>query len=485
MKKIYTSKLFLSVSLLIGLSSCKDLFNDPRIKSNPNAVSDVEVQTLLSGTLVGISELHEDTDVRISYMWAGQLTGLSRQHLGLAQYQVSSGTFDWGNLYPIAAQARLIQTKADALGDKWTKGVGQVAEALLIAKATAFWGDVPYSEAFDLVAYPTPVFDSQEEVYTELLATLDKAIENLSASSGLDFAGQDFIYGGDPGLWKKAAYSLKARLHLHLGDYAKAVENANLGISSVGEDALIPHGESQGIDQNLNYDFFVNNRPGDTGFDPPAFLPGFLKAHANAKTNETALYNHFFKVGITGTGALDPNTEDGFFKVDSRQPILSYFETQLILAEALARQNQLSDAVTALNNVREVLATGYINGNSIPGTYVTMGLKYENYVLSDFAPGGLANPVSSGRDQQSGLLYEIIAQKYIVMLAQYEVYNDVRRLAKATPVVQLNIQPIVTTPTGSLPQRYIYPQTEINTNPNVPKAGNGVADQYQTLPIFQ
>lgn len=486
MKKIHSIRFLVSLIAVLALGSCKDLFDDPRISSNPNAVSDVEIQTLISGTLVGTALLHEDTDVRIAYMWSGQLTGLSRQHLALAQYQVSSGTFGWGSLYPIAAQARLIQVKADVLEDKWTKGVGQVLEALIIAKATDFWGDVPYSQAFDLEKYPTPTFDKQADVYAALLTVLDNAIQNLSATSGLNFVAQDFIYGGKPALWKKAAYSLKARLYLHLGDYAKAVESAKSGISSVAEDALIPHGSSQGIDQNLNYDFFVNNRPGDTGFDKPAFLPDFLKAHANAKTNETALYNHFFKEGITGPGNLDPNTDDGFFKIDSKQPILSHFETQLIVAEALARQNQLADAVAALNSVRQVLKTGYINGNSISSAYTALGLKYDDYVLADFTPGGVANPAATGRDQQKGLLYEIISQKYIAMLGQYEVFNDVRRLAKATPVVQLDIKPIVTTPTGGLPQRYIYPQTEINTNPNVPKEGSGaVADQYQKLTIFQ
>ena len=156
MKKFRLHIIIAIISILNLLSSCKGLFDEKDIQNNPNAVTDVDVRTLLSGTMLGAAFLHEDTDVRIASMWAGELTGLSRAHLGFGQYIVSSQTFSWNNLYPVANQARLIQTKADALGDKWTKGVGQILEALVIAKATSLYGDVPYSQAFDSQNFPTP-----------------------------------------------------------------------------------------------------------------------------------------------------------------------------------------------------------------------------------------------------------------------------------------------------------------------------------------
>lgn len=476
MKKSFSHILTTALLSLTLLSSCQDLFNESNIKSNPNAVTDVDVVTLLSGTMLGVAMLHEDTDVRIAAIWAGQLNGLSRQHQTFASYIVSAGTFSWSPLYPVASQARLIQTKADAVGDKWTKGVGQVLEALVLAKATDFYGDIPYSQAFDDVKYPTPVFDKQADVYAALQTTLDNAIQNLSAPAGLAFGGQDFIYKGDVKKWKAAAYTLKARLYLHTGDYAKAVTNASSGIGSPAGDALTPHGTSQGVDDNQNYDFFRITRAGDTGFDG-AYLPTLMKsrvASGNTKTNETALYNHFFKVGISTTGALDPNTEDGMFTEDAPHPLLTYYENQLILAEAQARLGVTDKALDALNSVRAGLANGYINGK----TFSTTGRKYDAYALSDFGAAGLANPAKLATTQQA-LLYEIITQRYIVFLMQYESFNDVRRLEKASPVVQLPIPLYAGT---QKPERYIYPQNEINTNPNVP---NPLPTQFLKLPIYQ
>lgn len=476
MKKSITHIAVAALVAATFLTSCQKVYEEPNIQNNPNAVTDVDVTTLLAGTMLGVSLLHEDTDVRIASIWAGELNGLSRAHQGFAQYIVSSQSFSWRTLYPVASQARLIQTKADAVGDKWTKGVGQVLEALVIAKATDLYGDVPYSQAFNEATNPTPKYDKQADVYAALQTTLDNAISNLSATTGLAFAAQDFLYKGDVAKWKAAANTLKARLYLHTGEYAKAVASAALGISGTTGDMLTPHGTSLGIDVNQNYDFFRVSRAGDTGFEGTYLLPLMRSriGSANTKTDETALYNHYVKVGITATNSLDPNTTDGVFTANAPHPILTYYETQLIIAEAQARLDDVANALAALNAVRAGLATGYINGKTISAT----GRKYDAYTLADFGSTGLANPRGL-TTTQTALLYEIISQRYIFFLMQYEAFTDYRRLAKATPVVQLTI-PLYTG--TQKPQRFIYPQDEVNTNPNTP---NPLPNQFTVLPIFQ
>lgn len=473
-KNIRNTLYVLLMGCTIAISGCKKLFDQPDINNNPNAVTNIDLPTLFSGTLLGISLLHEDTDVRIASMWSGQLNGLNRAHLGYSQYIVSSQNFSWNTIYAVAGQARLIQLKADSVGNKWGKGIGQILEVVAIQKVTDLYGDVPYSQAFDGKRFPTPVFDPQQDVYKSLLNVLDDAISNLSASSGSAFPTKDFIYKGDVAKWKAAANTLKARLNLHLKNYAAAAESARLGIGTAG-DALVPHGNSIGVDINQNYDFFAVSRTGDTGFDG-AYLPVLLKSRINSlntKTDETAIYNYFFKTGITATGSLDPNTVDGAFVANAAHPILTYYENQLILAESQARLGMLEEALVALNNVRSRLNSGVFNGRTLPAT----GRKYDAYTLSDFNRNGLANPTGSGSVQYA-LLYEIIAQRYITLLMQYEVFNDYRRLSSAVPVVEL---PVPLKTGSKKPNRFIYPQTEINTNPNVPKP---LPDQFTKVAIY-
>lgn len=472
--RIYTIITIIFVTNLL-LSGCKNLFDEKDIQTNPNAVTDVDVKTLLSGTMLGVAFLHEDTDVRIASMWAGELSGLFRAHLGFGQYIVSSQTFSWNTLYPVGNQARLIQTKADVLGDKWTKGVGQVLEALAITKATSLYGDVPYSQAFDSQNFPTPIFDKQTDVYAALQITLDKAIINLSATTGLAFGANDFIYQGDVNKWKALANSLKARLYLHTKNYEQAIASAKLGIQNTNGDALIPHGTSQAQNTNQNYDFFRVSRAGDTGFEG-SFLRTLMQSRissANTKTNETALYNHYLKVGITAQNAQDPNTTDGAFVADAPHPIITFYETQLIIAEAEARLGNNNEALASLNKVRATLATGYINGKNFSAT----NRKYDAYAINDFGVEGLANSTNLSTTQ-TAILYEIISQRYIILLMQYEAFNDYRRLASALPLVQLPISLV----TGiKKPQRFIYPQQEINSNPNAPKP---TPDQFTKMTIF-
>lgn len=472
MKRILRISLILTA--VLSLNACSDLFDNELITTNPNAVDADAVPTekLLSGTLLGVGKLHEDTDTRIAYMWSGQLTGSNRQHLALAQYIVSSSTFAWDIYYGTGGNARIIQEKSDEVGDTWIKGISQVAEVLVMAKVVSLWGDAPYAEAFNISEFPTPHYDDQLTLYNSLIATLNSAITNLSATTGLDAGSSDIFYEGDLEKWIAAANTLKARLYLHLGDYANAITSAQAGISSPDGDMLMPHGQSQDIDQNLNYSFFVNTRSGDTNFSSPAVLPGLMSASdfkRNAKTDETALYNHFFQQGLIVDGALDANiNDDGFFAQDASQPILTFYENQLILAESAARLNSTATAIDALNSVRVQLATGYINGKTVSDDNKSLGIKYDDYDAGDFAT-------------QSDLIYEIILTKYIVTLSQYESFNDVRRIAKATPVVTLPVTPIVSTRTGDIPGRFVYPLVEVNTNPNVPT----VSDQFEKLTIFQ
>ena len=55
----------------------------------------------------------------------------------------------------------------------------------------------------------------------------------------------------------------------------------------------------------------------------------------------------------------------------------------------------------------------------------------------------------------------------MTFIGQIEQFNDVRRTGNA-----LGISPTVTT-TTVLPQRFLYPQDEQNTNPNTPTVNAG------------
>ena len=65
--------------------------------------------------------------------------------------------------------------------------------------------------------------------------------------------------------------------------------------------------------------------------------------------------------------------------------------------------------------------------------------------------------------KEDALLIEILEERYVTFFGQIEGFNDVRRTRKEE--VGIRLQPN----TGSLlPERFLYPQSEIDSNPNTP-----------------
>jgi hypothetical protein len=90
-------------------------------------------------------------------------------------------------------------------------------------------------------------------------------------------------------------------------------------------------------------------------------------------------------------------------------------------------------------------------------------VKYEAFVAEDFNPNGIENPTGNLTANEA-LLREILEERYVTLFGQIEVFNDVRRTIGET-AVRVPVNPNI----GSeLPQRFLYPQSEIDANASTP-----------------
>ncbi len=94
--------------------------------------------------------------------------------------------------------------------------VGDIMEGLYYQMFTDVFGEVPYSEAAN-ADIALPKFDTQKEIYTGIIATLDGAMavigDNTSTGNGVEDLGNNDLYcGGDLQKWKKLANTLKLRV---------------------------------------------------------------------------------------------------------------------------------------------------------------------------------------------------------------------------------------------------------------------------------
>jgi hypothetical protein len=446
------------------LFSCAELVDDLNV--DPNNPTTAPYDLVLTGAQLGNVVLQTGEATRKAGIFAGQYTGLDRNHLLFTTYNVAATNFnaEWNNVYvDVVVNTRVAEDLARNSGvEGITTGILQITRAMALGTAASFWGDIPFDQG-GLPEIESPEFEDQTVVYGKVQALLDEAITNLASGTGRPASGADIHFNGDPVAWTEVAYSLKARYYMHTREYTNALTAAQNGISSFENSLFSPHGSTV-PEGNLNYQFLeVAVRGADlvtsdfmaSLVDPNAGnSPDFTNYRGNAKTDETARYDYLFRT--TGVG-IQPNTVTGMAAIDEPGSMITYHENLLTLAEAGFRSAGFDAGLTGINNFRAFMANGgYLRVPNLAN------LLYDPYVSADFDNGGIVN--TDGLSADDALLREILEERYITLFGTVETFSDTRRTDG-----ELTVRVPVQANTGSvLPQRFVYPQSEIDRNPNAP-----------------
>ncbi|MGO4906109.1 SusD/RagB family nutrient-binding outer membrane lipoprotein [Flavobacterium sp. W20_MBD1_R3] len=469
MKNIFLKTASLCL-LITTIFSCTDYVDN--INVDPDNLSDSDASNLFQGVLLANQFFQTSSSTREVMIWLNQAKGENRQYIALNNWNnTTASAFDdtWNNAYVnCITQAKITVAKADKELNPKLKGAAQVIEAHCIGTVTALWGDVPYSELDITGNNLTPKYDSQAAIYSSIQTLLDNAINNLSSNKGKGIPStKDIYYAGDASKWLQLAYSLKARYYIHVKDYTKAKANALLGINSADDDFKALFGNSYAQNFNPFYSFLVYDRDDYMSGDSYAARildPSSSLYRGNVKTDESARYaftynqEYFAPYGLNIYGS-DYGGTNGKFGSDSPLPMITYGEMQLIIAEVDTRSS-FTAGLASYNNYRALLNAGYSIGIA-NGGYDGEGLTYAAYTALDFAPTGIENASGSLTDQNA-LLREIFQERYIYFMANYESYND---FGRSNNLAQIQLK---TGNTGT-PERFLYPQVEVNANPNTPK----------------
>ena len=294
---------------------------------------------------------------------------------------------------------------------------------------------------------------------------LDGAITDLGSAGGPTsvLESYDLYYGGDKDKWLAAAYTLKARYALLQSDYSAALSAATNGISSSADDMnFVPRGDAATADgdKNLFNEIISGSRTGDLGNNGSFLLEILNKDTANyrgnAKTNETARHNYYKIDETSGEGNL------GVIERFEPMPMVTYFENQLIKAEASARTEGFSSGLSHLNDYRSWLASG---GRLNAAFNDSASMMYEAYDASDFDSGGMEN--SDGVSAETALLREIIEERYVSGFGTYMPFNDHRRLRGDGESNLVPAFPLNTTAATDHVERIPYAQDELTSNSTV------------------
>ncbi len=419
------------------------------VNKDPNNPTDVQEALLLAPIEQNIADNVQGGNASIIVQNFVQNIAPNQPNPGLWNYQSFNVDYDgdWYGFYVICLNnLKILNEKAEGK-ESWNyAAIAKILTAYTLGTATDFWGDIPYSKAFDktnfLVAY-----DSQEDIYKTVQTLLSNAIADMDKNSSITPGSDDYFYNGDMAEWRKAAWSLKARYFIHLTKapgYSATVQSDSAlvalqyGMMANNDDLKFTYEGSTGSENIWNLTFspvttyVLNSTLIDTlvsRHDPR--LPYIASPAAT-----TGLYNGR-KIG-TETAELEsysyPN--DFYAGTASSNYIFTYSEALFIKAEALYR----TQGIPAAQPV-------YVNG--IHSNMAKLGM--------DTTSAAAIAYVNSRALTAENALQLIMEEKATANLFNFETYNDWRRTG----------YPLLTPVDGGLsaiPRRLLYPQSEIITN---------------------
>lgn len=447
-----------SFTLFITATSCSKYVED--MNTDPNKFSNSTPEVMFQGAILANQFWQNASGARLAMIWMNQATGADRQYVALNNWNSAAApdfNDPWKHNYgKTIGQAQLIKSKALAISNFKLAGAAQVIEAYSLGMATALWGDIPYTEANNFDKYPNPKFDPQKNVYEATLKLLDDAIKNLK-NIGAVPATKDIYYKGDASKWIALAHALKARYYLHLGEYDKANNEAKLGITAPSGDMIAQYGNTNGLNLNPFYSFQIFDREGymtaGNAYAPSLLKTGTPVSRENSKTDESARFNYNYIGEKSEDFNINTNLNGKFRK---NIPLITYGEMLLIQAECETRLNGLSEGLKAYNTYRSVINSGYSIGNDVDGV-----IKYEPYTEADFEANknSIENP--DNILPKDALVREILEERYVYFIGHFEAFNDFRRTNNGAEIT-------LKSGFSNVPERFIYAQSEINSNNNVP-----------------
>jgi hypothetical protein len=478
MKNIYIS--LFSLLLVLSIVGCKDFLD---INEDPNNPSSVPATLTLPSAQMKIAVSLNAEYAVVGGIWAQHWTQshVASQYRDEDRYALTRLDYQipWREMYAGALiDLKKIENEAAASGN-WNLHLQAVSMTAFAYQILADWYDqIPYFDALGGEDGTTsPQYTPGQEVYNDLLARLDDALSKDFAGEGNTHIPSDFVFGhlseaGQIDAWREFANTLKLKMWLRqtkVNDAGArtAIQALLANADFLDQDAKIdvftdlPDQSNPMYESNVRQLNVATNLRGSRTFitwlqenaDPRLdayFLPG--------TSGHFGLWQGWFEAPTTvvaeqqpDVAILDPTRPVYFFTVD---------EVHFMLAEAHARYGDPAEA-------RAHYEAGVLTACARVGTDCSELI----------APGGVYE-YPDGTLQEN--IKAIIMQKWTAMVDRgYEAFWDQLRTGypeiSPFPAFSDSVLPGTftysvggTTPDGLFPQRLIWPESERNTNQNIP-----------------
>ena len=267
----------LGILLAPALFSCKDL---TVLNQNPNGIN-----PLTANPNLVMSTVLTETGKSFVNLGYQDIAGVM-QHTQKDGWSGGHNTYEWGgsqswaSYYDILRNNQYVYDRSVTLNWEMHQGISLVIKSMMFGLITDLWGDAPYSAALKGAdggtANTFPAYDSQEAIYTGILADLEKA-NTLLSKNAVEYTSTpgtaDVYYQGNPTKWRKLANSLMLRFYMRISTKKSDVAKAGIEkimanavqypiITAIADDAAMPFAGNSNDDSwpaNAVYDASASN----------------------------------------------------------------------------------------------------------------------------------------------------------------------------------------------------------------------------------
>jgi Starch-binding associating with outer membrane len=472
MKSLKYSLLFLSLLLTIG---CQDSL--VKLNKNENLPTEARPNLILPSVAFRTANILSTsawryTDQVMQYHTVSDIVNFNT-------YDFSPGPTSsvWDELYLTLGNVKLMEANSKEAGLEAYLGAAYVLKAYVAATITELWIDAPFSEAgLGLSGNSQPKYDTQEEIYTEVLNLLNKA-NTLFSASPVFLQGGDVVYSGTVKKWQKLSNSLRLRYLLRLSKVS-SVNAATQIASIINNPGQFPIFENRADEAIYNFSGVSPDVPAILNLTSLADLTLFNAAFVNYLQPIGDPRLDFFArkptsnptgphVGIE-SGILNPTNQRSqisasrlnlFFQNPGLKdfPIMSFSELEFIRAEVALKGWTTEDPKA----------------------------RYESAITANMNFWGLVLPAgyfSQPNAAWNGTLDRLMQQKWVSFYntGSIEAWGDYKRLK-----LPLLVPGPANVTSGVVPTRFLYPLSEQSLNSkNYNAAISRIGGDKSTVPHF-
>ena len=212
---------------IIFIASCTKNFEE--INTNPNNPDKAPLTNVFAFIIQNLSAKFGTTEMEYAASYVGHVTKGS--YTDVTNYVTSPSASIWNGVYSITvSNANFVIKEAEEEGNKNLQAAATILKIYGLQMVVDIYGKVPYTEAgLGGEGLIHPKYDSEEFIYNDFLAQLDKANDMLTddVSAGLLGDG-DLLYGGNILKWKKFCNSLHLRVAIRMSNVDEAKAKAEI-----------------------------------------------------------------------------------------------------------------------------------------------------------------------------------------------------------------------------------------------------------------